>query len=297
MSTTKDTVVIGVDGSEDGQRALSYGLALARREDLSVRLVHVPHQTDRYARAPMMPYLPETTVRTIGQGVLAEAQEDAEDAGFDISRTSTALADGPRTSALLDHTVDARYLVLGTRASGIQHLFTGSTSLSAAALSSAPVHCVPRTWAADHATTGRVVAGIDGSPADDDVLIEAFREAESSGASLRLVHAWRPVSPYDAAIMGRTVRSDWEETTREVLTKQVDEVAGSHPQVPWELELDYERVTVALHRSAEDADLLVLGRHGHLVPPSLVVGSNTRTLLRTASCPVVVVPIRSDHEK
>jgi nucleotide-binding universal stress UspA family protein len=188
-------------------------------------------------------------------------------------------------------------VVLGTRSSGLQHLFTGSTSLSAAAHSPVPVHCVPRTWAADRPASGQVVVGLDGSPADADVLAEAFREAGPRQATLRLVHAWRPVSPYDAAIMGRTLRSDWEQAARDVLTKQVNEVAGSHPQVPWELELDFERVTVALHRAAEDTDLLVLGRHGHLVPAGLVVGSNTRTLLRTATCPVVVVPIRSDHEK
>ena len=295
MSTTRDIVVIGIDGSEDGQRALSYGLALAEREDLSVRLVHVPHQADVYT--PMLPYLPETTVRTIGLRVLREAEQAAEDAGFDPARTTWTLADGPRTSALLGLTDDARHVVLGTRSSGVQHLFTGSTSLSAAAHSPVPVHCVPRTWDADDATTGRIVVGLDGSPADADVLTEAFLAAESRQASLRLVHAWRPVSPYDAAIVGRTVRSDWEQSARDALAKQVDEIAGAHPDVHWELELAYERVTVALHRAAEEADLLVLGRHGHLVPPGLVVGSNTRTLLRTATCPVVVVPIRTDHEK
>jgi nucleotide-binding universal stress UspA family protein len=55
MSTTGDIVVIGIDGSEDGRRAMHYGLAMAEREDLSVRLVHVP-QTDMYA-----PHLLETT--------------------------------------------------------------------------------------------------------------------------------------------------------------------------------------------------------------------------------------------
>jgi nucleotide-binding universal stress UspA family protein len=295
MSTTRDIVVIGIDGSEDGQRAMHYGLAMAEREGLSVRLVHVPHQTDMYA--PMMPYLPETTVRTIGERVLKEAEQEAEEAGFDPARTTSALANGDRTPALLSQTDDARYVVLGTRSSGAQHLFTGSTSLSVAAHSSVPVHCVPRTWAADHPATGRIVVGLDGSPADVDVLTEAFLEAGPRRATLRLVHAWRPVSPYDAAIVGRTVRTEWEQSTRDALAKQVNEVAGRHPDVAWELELDFERVTVAVHKASMDADLLVLGRHGHLAPPSLVVGSNTRTLLRTATCPVAVVPIRSDHEK
>ena len=54
-----------IDGTDDGERALYYGLALAKREHLPVRLVHVPHQVAVYA--PMMPYLPETTPGQVGE--------------------------------------------------------------------------------------------------------------------------------------------------------------------------------------------------------------------------------------
>jgi nucleotide-binding universal stress UspA family protein len=53
---------------------------------------------------------------------------------------------------------------------------------------------------------------------------------------------------------------------------------------------------VALHEAAVDADLLILGRHGHNPPLGLLVGSNTRTLVHNATCPVVVVPVRSDRQ-
>ncbi len=292
----RDTVVVGVDGTDDGRRALLYGVALAKREDLDLRLVHVAHQTEMYA--PMLPYLPEPQVLLIGESVLRDARQLAEEAGFDESRTGTVLAHGPRTSALLSNADDARCLVVGTRASTLRHLFTGSTSLSLAARAPAPVHCVPRSWEAAGAPYGRIVVGLDGSPADLDVLEAAFREAEPQpGTSLRLVHAWRPVSPYDAAITGRVLQDEWAASVRDVLAKQVEQVAGRHPGATWDLELDFERVPVALHEAAAHADLLVLGRHGHLAPGDLTVGSNARTLLRTATCPVVVVPIHTGHEK
>jgi nucleotide-binding universal stress UspA family protein len=49
-----------------------------------------------------------------------------------------------------------------------------------------------------------------------------------------------------------------------------------------------------MHAAAVNADLLVLGRHGHTARLGLLVGSTTRTLLRTATCPVVVVPVGGD---
>jgi nucleotide-binding universal stress UspA family protein len=289
---TRSTVVVGVDGSADGERAVRYGTALARHEGLDLRLVHVPHGAASYA--PAMPYLPPITVQEIGDSVLQDAAKNAEEACADASRITTVLAEGPRTAGLLKHVQDARCIVLGTRASTVQHLMTGATSLSVAAHSPVPVHCVPRSWADNSDASGRVVVGIDGSNADAQVLDGAFFEAAQRGATLEVVHAWRPVSPYDAAIMGRVLRDDWEKSAGDTLAPGIDAVAASHPGVSWTLHLDYERVPLALHTAAVNADLLVLGRRGHNGPMGLLLGSNTRTLVHNATCPVVVVPVRFD---
>jgi nucleotide-binding universal stress UspA family protein len=293
MTTTakKKTVVVGVDGTTDGDRAVWYGSALASRELLDLRLVHVPQEFQMYA--PMMPYLSEMTFRDIGESVLREAAKHAEEAGFDASRTTTVLSEGPRRAALLRHVEDARYVVLGSRASSVQHLLTGSTSLSVAAHSPVPVHCVPRSWSGD-SNLSRVVVGLDGSQIDIEVLREAFAEAETLGASLEIVHAWRPVSPYDASITGQTLHDDWDKAARDTLTRRIEAVAASHSAVEWTLRLEFERVSVALHEASLNAGLLILGRHSHNPLLGLLLGSNTRTLLHTATCPVVVVPV--SHE-
>ncbi|MGA8209440.1 MAG: universal stress protein [Nocardioidaceae bacterium] len=293
--TIQNTVVVGVDGTEDGERALRYALSLVEREGLDLRIVHVAHEYQMYA--PMLPYLPEPQLLQIGEAVLEDARRLAEAAGVGAGRTGSVLAHGPRTSALLSHTHDARAVVLGTRSSVLGHLVTGSTSVSIAAHADAPVHCVPRGWTTEGPAHTRIVAGLDGSAADADVLAEAFREGDARRADVRLVHAWRPVSPYDSAIMGRTLRGDWEESARDALLKRVEEAAAGHAGIEWDLDLRFERVPVALHEAAAEADLLVLGRHGHLLPAALLVGSNTRTLLRTATCPVVVVPIAAHHDR
>jgi nucleotide-binding universal stress UspA family protein len=289
MNTShKKTVVVGVDGTTDGDRAVWYGSELAAREHLDLRLVHVPQDFQIYA--PMMPYLPATTIKDIGESVLREAAKHAEEAGFDASRTTTVLSEGPRREALLRHVEDARYVVLGTRASAVEHLLTGSTSLSVAAHSPVPVHCVPRRWSGT-GSLSRVVVGLDGSETDADVLKEAFAEAETLDAGLEIVHAWRPVSPYDASITGQTLHNDWDKAARNKLARSIDAVAASHPAVDWTLRLEFERVSVALHEASRNARLLILGRHSRNPLLGLLLGSNTRTLLHTATCPVVVVPV------
>jgi nucleotide-binding universal stress UspA family protein len=290
----RSTVVVGVDGTKDGQRAVWYGTALASREGLDLRLVHVAHETFYYT--PMTPFLPADTLHEIGRSVLHEAAKLAEEAGFDSHRTSTVLAEGPRTAALLSNAEDARYIVLGTRASIVQHLLTGATTLSVVAHSRVPVHCVPRSWREDRSESGRLVVGADWSDVDDEVLHEAFAEAKVRGATLEIVHAWRPVSPYDAAITGRVLHDDWDKAARDWLTQRIAIAAATATTVKWTLRLELERTPVALHEAAVNADLLILGRHSHKPSLGLLVGSNTRTLLHAATCPVVVVPVASDGQ-
>ena len=292
MTTSAKTVVVGVDGTRDGERAVEYATALAKRRLLDVRLVHVPHEYVMYG--PMTRYLPQVGTREIGESVLQAAAEHAEETGLPGDRVSTVLAAGPRTATLLDHARDAKYVVLGSRTSTTMHLLTGATSMSMIAHSSVPVRCVPPAWSESSAPSGRIVVGVDGSKADGEVLESAFAEAGTAGARLEIVHAWRPVSPYDAAITGRVLHDEWDKTTRDDLTRTIEPVAATHPGVGWELSLDFERVPVAVHGAAQHADLLVLGRHGHHAPMGLLVGSNTRTLLRTATCPVEVVPVSTD---
>lgn len=285
--TSISSVLVGVDGTADGERAVEYGAALAEREDLDLLLVHV---VDEYAVFGPEPFMPAISALEIGESVLRDAVRHVEKVGFDVERARSVLAEGPRASALVREAARAEHIVLGTRSSAIAHLFTGATSLSVVARSALPVHCVPRAWSDASEPTGQIAVGVDGSEADSSVLASAFAEAATRDARLEIVHAWRPVSPYDVSINGRVRRDDWEKATRRRLTTRIESVAADHVGVSWVLRLEYERVPVALHAGALNADLLMLGKHGHRAPLALV-GSHTRAMLRHAVCPVVVIPV------
>jgi nucleotide-binding universal stress UspA family protein len=282
-------VVAGVDGTADGTRAVDYAIALAKRDELDIRLVHVSHDFAKYGS--LAPFVPQGTADDVGESVLRDAAKRVDEAGLPSDRVTAILAHGPRTAALLHHVTDAKYIVLGSRTFGGRHLLTGATSLAVTAHAAVPVRCVPPSWSVSQPSSGRVVVGVDGSKADSVVLEAAFTEADVTGADLEIVHAWPAVRAYDAAVTGRVLDEDWEDAARKALTGFIATIGANHPRARWELRLDYQRATVALHESALHADLLVLGRHGHNGPLGLLVGSNTRTLLHAGPCPIEVVPV------
>lgn len=286
---TPRPVVVGVDGTDDGARALRYAAMLALRDDRPLRVVHVVQEAMNYT--PMLAYVPWESFADIGTSVLDEAARQAAELGCGPDRVTTVLARGARISALVEHLDDASCLVLGTRHSALQHLLTGATTSAVAAHSPVPVFCVPAVWSRDVPARERVVVGLHGPDDVTEVLDRAFEEAASRQAQLQIVHAWRPTGFYEGAMSARTLEEHWsqEESTR--LEKVIREAAAAVPEVRWTLTMDFDRPVVALHEAAALADLLVLGRRGHRVPFGLRVGSTTRALLRTATCPVMVVPM------
>jgi len=130
-----------------------------------------------------------------------------------------------------------------------------------------------------------VVVGVDGSPAAERALEWATAYAESAGASLRVVCAWALPTSF-----GRPVPHEGFEPA--VAARQVVEkaVAG--------LGLPADRVeTLAPVGSAgevlvdvsKDADLLVVGRHGHRTIVSHLLGSVSSYCAHHAQIPLVVI--------
>lgn len=280
-------VVVGVDGTDEGRRALRYGIGLARAFDAPLRLVHV--RQENVLLAPMLPMVPDPTLLEVAQDVLDEAVRDAREMGWTGVGPEAVVANAPRVAAIVDAAHDARCIVLGTRSSRTDHLLTGSTSNGVAAHADVPVVCVPGAWDPD-VRFHQVTVGFDGSPDSVPVVEAAAGPALALDSPVRVLHAWRPLEQYDAAIGGHSFAQRWEQETRAAVEKMVEPVRAKHPNVKFDLELRYERPVVALHTSSQDSDLLVIGRHGRHVRFGPRLGTTARTVIRTSACPVLVVP-------
>ena len=140
----------------------------------------------------------------------------------------------------------------------------------------------------ENATGGTVVVGIDGSEPSASALRWALRQAELTGARLRVVMCWEyPVTygwapPYPEGF-------DPEADVSACLDQAVDAV------VPKSGGVGVERVVVEGHpapslvEAAKDADLLVVGTRGHGGFLGLLLGSVSEHCVTHATCPVVVV--------
>jgi nucleotide-binding universal stress UspA family protein len=280
-------IVAAVDGTTDSRRALQVGIDLATRTGASLRLVHVRH--DNVVLSPMAPLFPESALDEMAATVLHEALNDVRRMGWHGADPETVLALPPRVPALVEHTHDASFVVLGTRAAPAQHLVTGSTTNGVAAHSTVPVICVPGDWN-PQVRHARVAVGADGTKESAVVISKAADMAQDLEASLLVMHAWHSSGPYAAASFGRGFEKRWEEETRPMLDSIVDAVRASHPDVKIDVQVRFTRPVDELHELSKACDLVVVGRHSqhHKLSPTL--GTTARTVIRTSRCPVLVVP-------
>jgi nucleotide-binding universal stress UspA family protein len=134
---------------------------------------------------------------------------------------------------------------------------------------------------------GRIVVGVDGSPASREALRWAARQAELTGAELHAVTTWHipttygwipSIADYDWAGQARTVQ---DRAIRETLDGPRGErvrrnvVEGSPAR--------------ALLRCAAGADLLIVGSRGHGEFSGALLGSVAQHVVAHAPCPVLVV--------
>jgi nucleotide-binding universal stress UspA family protein len=123
-------IVVGVDGSESGQDALTWARRYAR--DVGGRLTaviawHYPPMPTGPGMVPPIDYQPEETARTLLARAIAQADEDGPIA------VEQVVDQGSPAAVLIDRSHDADLLVVGTRGHGG---FTGML------LGSVSAHCV-----------------------------------------------------------------------------------------------------------------------------------------------------------
>lgn len=141
-----------------------------------------------------------------------------------------------------------------------------------------------------------IVCGVDGSTGSQLALEWAIEEAVRRGCTLRVVTAWSwdgldalgaPSSP--AAALSNA--QDIQDTALVRAFAAVDNV----PEVDRVMSRDVP--SDALCAATLDAELLVLGSHGHGPVHDKLVGSTSQRASHHASCPVVILPDPRHVEK
>jgi nucleotide-binding universal stress UspA family protein len=131
----------------------------------------------------------------------------------------------------------------------------------------------------------KIVVGVDGSEASKDALRWAVEDARARGAEVVALHAPEavPVSPVDLPALIAEVHDD----AQQFVTKVVDEVVGNAVSVDVAPIAVEDAPAKALLEASRDADLLVVGSHGHGLS-GLFLGSVSLECAQHAACPVLI---------
>ena len=140
----------------------------------------------------------------------------------------------------------------------------------------------------------RILAALDFSPVAERVLELAASLAASYGAQLTLVHVAAP----DPEFVGYGIGPEGvrEQRARELREEHRELQARSEALRGRGIEAKALLVAgptveqILEEARGLDADLIVIGSHGHGLVHRVLVGSTTEGVLRGAACPVLVVP-------
>ncbi|WP_285760254.1 universal stress protein [Nocardiopsis ansamitocini] len=282
--------VAGVDGSEGAAIALDWAAGAAQARGIGLRIVHVltgPSGSvpgDRGRSGAVLVARERDRVRRVRPGLAVD----------------TRVVRGEPVEALVAEAARADLLVVGSRGNGsLATVLLGSTSVGVSARAACPVVVVPAVAPRAPQPGGRVVVGVDGSPASCKALEFALAEAVRGGRGLAVVHAWQVPAQVDpmafAAVstMGReTVRTRNERylsgLVAEARTRETESVRVR-------VRMAEKPPAEALLAAAERADLLVVGSRGRGGMAGLLLGSVSQSVLHGAVLPVAVV--RNPHDR
>jgi nucleotide-binding universal stress UspA family protein len=297
-------ILCPVDFSESSKQALDYAVALSSWYESRLSVLHVCVELPVYqlASAAGPAIAPPIVLRDID----VDAQRAA------LRRFAASAVATVPTDVLVHEAVDARseilaqagalhadLLVMGTHGrSGFDHLLLGSVTEKVLRKAPCPVLVVPPHAGPARATAAafkRIVCAVDFSDGSRRGLDYALDLAQEADARITLLHAieFPPV-------LGDVALSTGVELDRMHAGVEAESLRGLRALVPAEAR-DYCTIATRVtdgkpHREIrqvavdEQADLIVMGVQGRGAIDVMVFGSNTHAVIRSAPCPVLVVP-------
>jgi nucleotide-binding universal stress UspA family protein len=133
-----------------------------------------------------------------------------------------------------------------------------------------------------------IVVGVDGSEPSLNALRWAAEQARMTGATLRVLTTWE-VATGTGWVPTFPVDYDPQAVARQALDEAVTETLGADPDVAVERIVKEGHAAPVLLAAAKDADLLVVGSHGHGAFAGMLIGSVSEHLVRHAPCAIVIV--------
>ena len=143
-----------------------------------------------------------------------------------------------------------------------------------------------------------VVVGVDGSAESVAGLRWAARYATATGARVRALLAWHYPTVAGEAPVGvapEAIRSQTDAQMNQALDEAIAKAYEGQDSPGAEKHTAYGHPAEVLIEASREADLLVVGHHGHGAFTGMLLGSVSIHCVTGAFCPVVVIRNRDEN--
>lgn len=276
-----ETIIIGVDGSEQSRTALAWALERAKERKASVELLHV---ADDSFLSESVAFLSEA--QKASEQMLEVETAYAKSLGFDGPISGTAVVGHP-IAEVEEISKRADLLVLGAHeGSKWAGSFFGTRAVKIAAVAHSPVAVIPNRV---NDEAHGVVVGIDGSEPSRLAIAYAAEEASRRGVPLTAVYAWMPpLTPGLEYLWSEELVDSQRAAAEEAIAIGVAGLSTRYPDLEIKREIIQAAPVAALVQAGENAELLVVGSRGRGAISRLLLGSVSHGVLQSLPCPVIV---------
>jgi nucleotide-binding universal stress UspA family protein len=282
------TIIAGYDGREQGLDGLALASLLARRPGTRLIVVAIYPLEPRGYRSGEY----QDALRTIAESNLMNA---ARRIPYGVRFETKAIAARHPDQALaeLAEAEQAEALVLGSSHRGpVGSVLLGSVSEYLSRHASCGVVIAPRGYGESVTALRTIAVAFDGGPESWQALHTAADLAKGVGARLRLLSVVGTPGPGYGTVISAFTQGNLSGTRHELLRAAIDEArAALDPTLDVSSQvLSGPPADRILEACGGDVDLLVTGSRGYGPLRRTLLGGVSAALMRSARCPVFVVP-------
>jgi nucleotide-binding universal stress UspA family protein len=276
---SEHVMVVGIDGSDAGWRALDWAADVAAHSGRTLKVVHVGDTEPPTAES--------VDVRSYGQSLLSEAIASLAEK-YDGLPVETELHDGDTAEVLIGLSRTAEYLVVGRGKRTVAGVLLGSIAHHVLSHAKCPTAVV---GAQSEVTSNRIVVGVSETAGGTAAVLFAAAEAVRMGAELVAVRSWSAREWRLAAAAALPISSPelWETQERTVLDDCTRDVREVYRDLKVQTVLSRTPTEIALEQESNGALMLVLGCRRSEDSRLPRLGPISSWAAHHFDCPVVVV--------